>query len=217
MPSHTAAAAVTDEVSFTAVPANRPNPSLVMPIASPSVGKMSAAKTLNRNTTEMAWATSWSLALMTGAVAAIAEPPQMDDPTPISVAVRLGTCSARHKMNAVSNDAVMVDTITGSEVAPTWAIWVSGKPNPSKTTAVCRIFFDVNLIPAVALPLSFQNTPIIMPARMANTAPPTMGTAVPKNQQTAASAALVAMPGARVRIVLMEFFLDWRTDGEVRP
>lgn len=30
---------------------------------------------------------------------------------------------------------VMVDTITGSEVAPTWAIWVSGKPNPSKTTA----------------------------------------------------------------------------------
>ena len=39
MPSHTAAAAVTDEVSFTAVPANRPNPSLVMPIASPSVGK----------------------------------------------------------------------------------------------------------------------------------------------------------------------------------
>lgn len=47
----------------------------------------------------------------------------------------------------MSNDAVMVDTITGSEVAPTWAIWVSGKPNPSKTTAVCRIFFDVNLIP----------------------------------------------------------------------
>ena len=38
-----------------------------------------------------------------------------------------------------------------------------------------------------------------------------------KNQQTAASAALVAMPGARVRIVLMEFFLDWGTDGEVRP
>ena len=32
-------------------------------------------------------------------------------------------------MNAVSSDAVMVDTITGSEVAPTWAIWVSGKPN----------------------------------------------------------------------------------------
>ena len=88
-----AAAAVTDEVSFTAVPANRQNPSLVMPIASPSVGKMSAAKTLNRKKTEMAWATSWSLALMTGAVAAIAEPPQMDDPTPMSVAVRLGTCS----------------------------------------------------------------------------------------------------------------------------
>ena len=186
-------------------------------MASPSVGKMSAAKTLNRNTTEMAWATSWSLALITGAVAAIAEPPQMDDPTPISVAVRLGTCSAWHRMNAVSSDAVMVDTITGSEDAPTWAIWVSGNPNPSKTTAVCKIFFDVNLIPTADEPLSFQNMPMIMPARMANTAPPTIGTAVPKNQQTTASAALTAMPGVRVRMVLMKFFLDWRTVGEVRP
>lgn len=187
-----------------------------MPIASPSVGKMSAAKTLNRNTTEMAWATSWSLALMTGAVAAIAEPPQMDDPTPISVAVRLGTCSAWHRTNAVSSDAVMVDTITGSVDCADLGYLGERQAESEQNHGGRRIFFDVNLIPAAALPLSFQNMPIIMPERMANTAPPTIGTAVPKNQQTAASAALVAMPGARVRIVLMGFFLDWRTDGEVR-
>ena len=58
MPSHTAAAAVTDDVSLTAVPANSPKPLLLKPITSPKVGKMSAASTLNRNTAEMARATS---------------------------------------------------------------------------------------------------------------------------------------------------------------
>ena len=109
----------------------------------------------------------------------------------------------------MSSDAVMVDTITGSEVAPTWAIWVSGQDRTEqKPRRSAESSFDVNLIPAVALPLSFQNTPMIMPERMANTAPPTMGTTVPKTSTTAASAALVTMPGARVRIVLMGFFLD---------
>ncbi len=54
MPSQAAAAAVTDDVSFTAVPANRPKPSLDRPSALPSEGKMSAASTLNRKMTEMA-------------------------------------------------------------------------------------------------------------------------------------------------------------------
>ena len=39
---------------------------------------MSAAKTLKKKITEMAWATSFSLAWITGAVAAMAEPPQME-------------------------------------------------------------------------------------------------------------------------------------------
>ena len=54
MPSQAAAAAVTEDVSLTAVPANRPKPSLVRPSMPPSVGKMSAAITLNRKMTEMA-------------------------------------------------------------------------------------------------------------------------------------------------------------------
>ena len=207
MPSHTAAAAVTDDVSLTAVPANRPKPLLLKPITSPSVGKMSAASTLNRNTTDMACATSWSSALMTGAVAAIAEPPQIEDPTPISVAVRPGTCIARHSTAAVISEAEMVDRMTGSDMAPTWANCVSGNPKPSSTTAVCRIFFDANFMPGPAAPFSFQNVPMTMPSKMANTAPPTSGTAWPRNQQTTAIRALAAMPGARVLMRDMRCFL----------
>ena len=52
-PSQAAAAAVTEEVSFTAVPANRPKPSLLRPSKPPRVGNISAASTLKRKITEM--------------------------------------------------------------------------------------------------------------------------------------------------------------------
>ena len=45
---------------------------------------------LNRKITEIACATSSSFASMTGAVAAIAEPPQIDDPTPTKVEILVG-------------------------------------------------------------------------------------------------------------------------------
>ena len=85
MPSQAAAAAVTEDVSLIAVPAKRPNPSLERPNIPPKVGKISAAITLNRKITEIDWAISSSLAPITGAVAAIAEPPQIEEPTPMSV------------------------------------------------------------------------------------------------------------------------------------
>ena len=90
MPSQAAAAAVTEDVSFTAVPANRPKPSLLMPSIPPSVGNTSAAMMLNRKMTLMAWAISSSSASMTGAVAAMADPPQMEEPTPTSVEILVG-------------------------------------------------------------------------------------------------------------------------------
>lgn len=85
IPSHAVAAAVTEEVSFIAVPAKRPKPSLVMPSMEPRVGKVRAARTLKRKITEIDWAISSSFASITGAVAAIAEPPQIEEPTPIRV------------------------------------------------------------------------------------------------------------------------------------
>ena len=87
MPSQAVAAAVTDEVSLIAVPANRPKPSLDRPSTEPKVGKIKAAIMLNKNITEIDWAISSSSASITGAVAAIAEPPQIDEPTPIKVAI----------------------------------------------------------------------------------------------------------------------------------
>lgn len=89
-PSQAAAVAVTDEVSLTAVPAKSPKPSLLKPNSPPRVGNMSAAITLKRNMTDMDCAISSSFAPMTGAVAAIAEPPQIDEPTPISVEMFAG-------------------------------------------------------------------------------------------------------------------------------
>lgn len=70
--SHVEAAAVTEEVSFTAVPAKMPNPSpdvVLKPRKLPKIGKIIAARTLKKKITEMDWATSSSSALITGAVA----------------------------------------------------------------------------------------------------------------------------------------------------
>ena len=86
MLSQVAAVAVTDDVSLTAVPAKMPKASpLKVSIwsAVPRRGNKIAARTLKKKIVEMAWATSSSVASMTGAVAAMADPPQMDEPTPI--------------------------------------------------------------------------------------------------------------------------------------
>ena len=92
--SQVEAAAVTDEVSLIAVPAKTPKafPLVVSkPSAFPSTGKSTAAITLKKKITEIACATSVSSASMTGAVAAIADPPQMDEPTPTRIEVLDGT------------------------------------------------------------------------------------------------------------------------------
>ena len=84
------AVAVTEEVSFTAVPAKRAKPLFEKFNMSPRVGKINAASTLNKKITEIAWAISSSCASITGAVTAMAEPPHIEEPTPISVAILVG-------------------------------------------------------------------------------------------------------------------------------
>ena len=91
--SHVDAAAVTEEVSFIAVPEKIPKASplkVSKPIIFPNIGKSSAANTLKKNITDIACATSPSSALITGAVAAMAEPPHIEDPTPIRVDILPG-------------------------------------------------------------------------------------------------------------------------------
>ena len=95
MLSQVDAHAVTEDVSLTAVPAKIPNASpdaVSNPIMAPSVGNTSAATTLKKKMMEMACATSSSSASMTGAVAATAEPPQIEEPTPTSVEILPGIC-----------------------------------------------------------------------------------------------------------------------------
>ena len=94
MESQVEAAAVTEEVSFTAVPAKIPKASPFVwekPRTVPSIGKNKAASILKKKMTEIDCATSSSSASMTGAVAAIAEPPQIEEPTPMSVEIFPGT------------------------------------------------------------------------------------------------------------------------------
>ena len=54
------------------------------------MGKMRAAITLKKKMTEIACATSSSFASITGAVAATAEPPQIEEPTPTSMEIFAG-------------------------------------------------------------------------------------------------------------------------------
>ena len=145
--SQVEAAAVTEEVSFTAVPAKRPKPSLESPSAPPSVGKIMAAMTLKRKMTDMDWAISSSSAPMTGAVAAMALPPHMEEPTPISVDILDGMCSSFCISHATTREVVIVDKITGREALPTLPMVARFNPKPSSTTAVCSIFFDVKDTP----------------------------------------------------------------------
>lgn len=115
IPSQAAAAAVTEEVSFTAVPAKSPKPSFPRPSRPPRVGNRRAAATLNRKMTEMDWAISSSSAPMTGAVAAMAEPPQTDEPTPTRVEMLEGICSSLCRRKDTTREVVMVDRMMGRD------------------------------------------------------------------------------------------------------
>ena len=84
---------------------------------------------------------------MTGAVAAIAEPPQIEEPTPINVEIFDGIFKTLHKTYATTREVVIVDKIIGSEELPVLTISPKFIPNPNKITAYCSIFLDVKVIP----------------------------------------------------------------------
>ena len=202
MLSHVAAAAVTEDVSFTAVPAKMPKgPPLVVlkPMALPSSGKRTAASTLKKKMTDMACATSSSSAPITGAVAAMADPPQMDEPTPTSVEMLDGMCSARWRPHAMARAVVMVHTMIGSDCAPVLTTTARSMPKPSSTTAAWSTYLDVHLMPRSAAPLRVQTSATTMPASIAKTAPPTTGTARPASHEGMAMARQASMPGRMPR------------------
>ena len=84
----------------------------------PSIGKKIAASTLKKKITAIAWAISSSSASIIGAVAAIAEPPQIEEPTPTSIDVFAGTFKAFFNINAITRDVVIVQIMIGSDCFP---------------------------------------------------------------------------------------------------
>jgi hypothetical protein len=76
------------------------------------------ASTLKKKITAIDCAISSSSASITGAVAAMAEPPQIDDPTPTSIAVFVCTLSNRCSIQAITRDVVIVHTIIGNDCFP---------------------------------------------------------------------------------------------------
>ena len=126
--------------------------------------------------------TSSSFARITGAVAAIAEPPQIEVPTPISVVESLGSFNALPIINAVVNAAANVNTMTKSDCPPTLTTLNIFISKPSITMEYCKSLFDVNLIPSISeapcFPITSGNRfAISIPINIAITGPPTSGKA----------------------------------------
>ena len=119
---------------------------------------------------------------MTGAVAAIAEPPQMEEPTPTRIDVLEGTFSTLRSSHAMIKEVEIVLIIIGRDCFPVCKITPRFMPNPSRTTAVCKMIFEVHLIPDSAVPFSVQKQVITIPARIAMTGPPITGNAFPISQ-----------------------------------
>ena len=76
----------------------------------------------------------------------------------------------------------MGDTIIGNDCFPVSAITLRLSPNPKSTTAPCKIFFDVKLMPELKISLSFMIKQSAIPMRIPNTGPPMIGNTFPKYQ-----------------------------------
>src|SRR5699024_7162020 len=103
---------------------------------------------LNKKITEILLATSSALAWITGAVAAMAEAPQIDEPTQTKVGALMSRVNHLCKRNAMINDTKMVLMIIGKDSVPTFTTWVKLRPNPKSTTAICKTYFEVKAIPS---------------------------------------------------------------------
>ena len=126
--------------------------------------------TLNRKITEIDWAISSSSAPMTGAVAAMALPPQIDEPTPTRTALLELICNILYIIKAITSDVVMVERMIGRDCFPFARISVRFIPNPRNT-----------LIPGEKTVLSVRIRVTIIPIRIEKTGPPTTGTAFPSS------------------------------------
>ena len=162
-----------------AVPAHMPKPKSDMPITCPRKGKINTASTLNRKIVEMENTISLSFAPITGASAAMAEPPQMEVPAPISVLVSSGIFSSLPTHHATAKEVSRVKIITYRDWDPTSSTLNKFISKPSRIMEYCKIFLPVKLIPALKdSPRGIKAQ--IMPSRIPKTGPPIIGYSFPR-------------------------------------
>jgi hypothetical protein len=172
-----------------------------MPKRRPRAGKAKTAIMLKRKTVLMALVTSSSSALITGATAAMAEPPQMEVPTPINVVALPETLSNFPAKKAVTKTAVKVNAITARDIAPTFIILKKFISKPRRIIEYCSSFFEVNFTPSPkeylpnCRPISFGKiSDMSIPARIAVIGPPISGKVFPINHEGKAIAKQRTMP-----------------------
>ena len=120
MLSQVEAAAVTEEVSLTAVPAKMPKASpepVSKPIAAPKAGKIDIRIDVEEKDHRDGLRHLFVIGTDHRAVAAMALPPQIEEPTPTSVEVLAGIFSHLCRAKAIKSAAPIVQTMIGSDAA----------------------------------------------------------------------------------------------------
>ena len=200
--------ATTLEVSFTAVPAQRPNAASESPRKLPSIGNTTTIIVSNRKVADIPYAISISVASITGAIAAIAEPPQIPVPALIRLLVFQFSPSSFPITAPSPKQVASVNTITTRENFPTVSTVVILRLAPRRIIANFSIFFDVNLIPGEVTSFGLKNALTIMPMNSAMTDAPIIciPAASSKCSSSFATAAIMsakAMPGMNFSIFFM--------------
>ena len=137
----------------------------------------------------------------------MAEPPHIEEPITISVAVLPGIFITFCNKNARISDVDIVHTIIGSDCFPVVRIIFRFSPNPSSTTAACSMYFEVKEMPDFLLPFSCHRSVIIIPKIMENTGPPIVGNLRPRNHAGIEIARHTMSPGIFSRTLLMIFII----------
>ena len=85
-----------------------------------------------------------------------------------------------HNTKAIIRDVDMVARIIGSDWAPVLSTTERSRPKPRRITAYCNIFLDVKVIHPANGVLSLISSVIIIPATIAKTGPPIIGSNFPR-------------------------------------
>ena len=134
-------------------------------------------------------------ASITGETAAIAEPPQIPVPTPISVRRSPGTPSCLPYNQAAPRQTARVPSMTGSDDTPTRAASPIESCAPSRTTEHCRTKVLAHFSPGARRARGLTAIAMDAPMTAPGTALPTSGTYSPTTVATAATASARVNPG----------------------